>query len=316
MPSLDSWLQIEIQVVFFLFVALALAGLIIGLVVVNLRSRSRIRKMSARAESLQHRLADHEEQEASFESARQAYRNFVYNLSHEVANPLQSIQTNLDNMAACQVDEARRWRQYQATIAAEVLRLSSLTENLRLLAHLETPDAPLNREAVNLKGVVEEVVMALHDAAEAQEVRLRYVGPERPSRVLGDRDRLVQVLRNLVDNGIKYSRAEGGTVIVGVQEEGESLRVRVSDEGVGIAPEDLPHVFDHAYRAPDARSFRRKGSGLGLAIVKHIVEQHGGEIRVQSQPGEGTTFSFSLPLYRAAAPEERATKQQQNGNSW
>jgi signal transduction histidine kinase len=218
---------------------------------------------------------------------------------------LQSIQTNLDNMAACQVDEARRWRQYQATIAAEVQRMSSLTENLRLLAHLETPDAPLNQEPVNLKGVVEEVIMALHDAAEAQGVRLRYVGPERPSRVLGDRDRLVQVLRNLVDNGIKYSRAEGGAVIVGVQEEGPSLQVRVSDEGVGIAPEDLPHIFDTAYRAPDARSFRRKGSGLGLAIVKRIVEQHGGEIRVQSRPGEGTAFSFSLPVHRMAEPGQR-----------
>jgi signal transduction histidine kinase len=148
--------------------------------------------------------------------------------------------------------------------------------------------------------VVEEVIMSLHDAAQAQGVRLRYVGPERPSRVLGDRDRLVQVFRNLVDNGIKYSRGEGGTVIVAVQEEGSSLRVSVSDEGVGIAAEDLPHIFELAYRAPDARSFRRKGSGLGLAIVKRIVEQHGGEIRVQSQVGEGTTFSFGLPAYRMA----------------
>ena len=302
MPSLDAWLQIEIQAVFFLLLALALAGIMLGLVALNLRSRSRFRSLSARAGSLQRQLADHEQQQTRFESTCQAYRHFVYNLSHEVANPLQSIQTNLDNMAACQVDEARRWRQYQATIAAEVQRLSSLTENLRLLAHLETPDAPLNREPVNLKGVVEEVIMALHDAAEAQGVRLRYIGPERPSRVLGDRDRLVQVLRNLVDNGIKYSRAEGGTVIVGLQEQEDSLRVRVSDEGVGIAPEDLPHIFETAYRAPDARSFRRKGSGLGLAIAWRIVEQHGGEMHVQSEPGAGAAFSFSLPLYRTAEP--------------
>jgi two-component system phosphate regulon sensor histidine kinase PhoR len=144
--------------------------------------------------------------------------------------------------------------------------------------------------------------MAMHDAAEARGVRLRYVGPERPSRVLGDRDRLVQVFRNLVDNGIKYSRAEGGTVIVGVREEIGWVQVRVSDEGVGIAPEDLPHIFDTAYRVPDARSFRRKGSGLGLAIVKRIVEQHGRQIQVESQPGEGTAFSFSLPVYRRGGP--------------
>jgi signal transduction histidine kinase len=301
MWPLHSWLYIKVQTPFFVLFALVLAGLITALVLANLRSRARIQKLSPQIERLQTRLAEHS-------SARDAYRNFVYNLSHEVANPLQTIQTNLDNMARCQVDEARRWRQYQGTIAAEVQRMASLTENLRLLAHLETPDAPLIREPVNLKGVVEEVIMAVHDAAEARGVRLRYVGPERPSRVLGDRDRLVQVLRNLVDNGIKYSRTEGGTVIVGMQEEGASLRICISDEGVGIAPEDLPHIFDLAYRAPNARSFRRTGSGLGLAIARRIVEQHGGEIRVQSQPGEGTSVSFSLPVYRGAEPRQGAGK--------
>jgi len=310
MPPMDAWLYIKIQVFFCVLVVLALTALLAGLGAACLRLRSRARKLSAQAAALAAQLTEHEEQEAQWRSAREAYRHFVYNLSHEVSNPLQSIQTNLDNMAGCQVDETRRWRQYQATIAAEVQRMATLTENLRLLSHLETPDAPLVREPVNLKGVVEEVIMALHDTAEARGVRLRYVGPERPARVLGDRDRLVQVFRNLVDNGIKYSRTEGGTVLIGVQEEGPSLRVRVSDEGVGIALEDLPHIFDLAYRAPEARSFRRRGSGLGLAIVKRIVEQYGGEIRVQSQPGEGTTFSFNLPIYRAAEAGQGTSKQQ------
>ena len=126
---------------------------------------------------------------------------------------------------------------------------------------------------------------------------MRYVGPERPARVLGDRDCLRQVLMNLVDNGIKYSKPEGGEVIINLQEEQDRLRVRVSDEGIGISEEDLPHIFETAYRAPDARSFRRKGTGLGLAIAQRIAEHHGGAIRVRSQPGEGTTFSFDLPLY-------------------
>ena len=99
------------------------------------------------------------------------------------------------------------------------------------------------------------------------------------------------------DNGIKYSKPEGGEVIINLQEEQDRLRVRVSDEGIGISDEDLPHIFETAYRAPDARSFRRKGTGLGLAIAQRIAERHGGAIRVRSQPGEGTTFSFDLPLY-------------------
>ena len=294
---MPPWLEIHIRTPFLLFLVLLLIGLIAGGVFVYWRLLTRIKKLSDEAQDLRAQLAGRAEGEAQWASAREAYRHFIYNVSHEVSNPLQSIQTNLDNMASCSLDEAGRWRQYQAIIAAEVRRLASLTENLRLLSHLETPGAPTVREPVNLKGVVEDVIMALFERAEAQKVRLRYVGPERPARVLGDRDRLRQVLMNLVDNGIKYSRPEGGEVIISVQEEQDRLCVRVSDEGVGIAEDDLPHIFDTAYRAPDARSFRRKGSGLGLAIVKRIVEQHGGEIRVQSRPGEGTTFSFDLPLY-------------------
>lgn len=297
MPPLDSWLQITIRTPFLLLLLLLLTGVIAAGVVVYWQLLTRIRKLSDETRDLQVQLVDRAEQEVQWASAREAYRHFIYNLSHEVSNPLQSVQTNLENMASCSADETGRWRQYHQIIAAEVQRLSGLTENLRLLSHLETPDAPTVREPVNLKGVVEDVIMALFETAEARGVRLRYVGPERPARVLGDRDRLRQVVLNLVDNGIKYSRAEGGEVIISVQEEQDRLCVRVSDEGVGIGGEDLPHIFDTAYRAPDARSFRRKGSGLGLAIVKQIVEQHGGEIRVRSQLGEGTTFSFDLPLY-------------------
>lgn len=299
MPPLDSWIKITFEIPFLLLLAtvLLLIGLVVGGVLFHRRRRARVKKLSDEAGTLRARLAEYAEQEAEWASARDAYQHFIYNLSHEVSSPLQSIQTNLDNMVECSPDEAGRWRQYHAIIAAEMQRLARLTENLRLLSRLETPGEPTVREPVNLKGVVEDVIMALFETAEAQRVRLRYVGPERPARVLGDRDRLRQVLVNLVDNGIKYSKSEGGEVIISVQEEGDRLYVRVSDEGIGIAEEDLPCIFDTAYRAPDARSFRRKGSGLGLTIVRRIVEQHGGEVRVQSRPGEGTTFSFDMPLY-------------------
>jgi signal transduction histidine kinase len=304
----DTWLVFRVQALFALLLAVALLGLVAGLAVWALRSRARARKCSVDADTLRARLGEGNVDEGRWQAAQDAYRSFIYNLSHEVSNPLQSIQTNLDNMARCQVDDAPRWHQYLGSIAAEVRRMSALTNNLRLLSHLETPDAPLVRETVNLKGVVEEVMMALHETAEGRSVRLRYVGPERPARVLGDRDRLVQVLRNLVDNAIKYSRAEGGAVIISLQEQASYVWVRVSDEGVGIAPQDLPHIFDIAYRSPDARSFRRQGSGLGLAIVKRIVDQHGGETQVQSQPGQGSTVSFSLPVYVPSDPASDAKR--------
>jgi len=100
-----------------------------------------------------------------------------------------------------------------------------------------------------------------------------------------------------VDNSIKYAQEGGGQITISVQDNGDRLHVRVIDNGIGISEEDLPYIFDTAYRAPQTKNFRRAGTGLGLAIVKRIIEQHGGQIQVQSQLGEGTTISFDLPLY-------------------
>jgi signal transduction histidine kinase len=295
MPPLDSWLEIVIRtpLLLLLLIVLVFIGLVASGIFLYRRGREQMRILIERAQQLRAQSAGGGEVGWA---AREAYRHFIYNISHEVSNPLQSIQTNLDNMARCPPGEPDRWRQYHSLITAEVRRLTALTQNLRLLAHLETPDAPLEREPVNLKGVIEEVIMALFERAESCVVRLRYVGSDRPGRVLGDRERLRQVLTNLVENGIKYCKPEGGEVIISVLEEQGRLLVRVSDEGLGIAAEDLPHIFDTAYRAPEARSFRRGGTGLGLAIAQRIVNQHGGEIRVVSQPGAGSTFSFDLPL--------------------
>ena len=106
------------------------------------------------------------------------------------------------------------------------------------------------------------------------------------------------MVTNLVDNSIKYARDSGGEVIISLQEEKNDIRIRVSDEGIGIPEEDIPFVFDTAYRAPITKSMKRSGSGLGLAIAKRIVEQHGGEIQIQSRAGEGTTVTFIVPTYK------------------
>ena len=140
--------------------------------------------------------------------------------------------------------------------------------------------------------------MAEADRASARAIQLIYRGPERPARVLGNRDQLRQVVSNLVDNSIKYAKGDGGEVVISLQEEKEDILVRVSDEGLGIPEEDIPYVFDTAYRSPSVGSVKRTGSGLGLAIAKRVVEQHGGTIKVQSKVGEGTTVSFNLPLYK------------------
>ena len=298
----DTWVTITLRAPLGAAVLLALTVLagVIATVVLLRRRWLRLRARLAAYEQ-QDVIEDSDvkaEMEASDE-AKEAYRQFINNISHEVANPLQSIQTNLDNMAACKPDESGRRQQYQQIIGVELRRLSVMTDNLRLLARLETAGVAVKREAINIKGVIEDVLMAQIERAEANGVGLVYSGPDRPARVFGNRDHLRQALFNLVDNAIKYAKDDGGEVVISVLDEGERLVVRVSDDGIGIPAEDLAYIFETAYRVPDAQSLRRAGTGLGLAIVKRIVQQHGGQIQVQSELGQGSTFAFDLPVYRA-----------------
>jgi two-component system phosphate regulon sensor histidine kinase PhoR len=303
MPPADAWLTVTFQLPWLvgLLLGLALLLLLIALIIWMIQRRNRnrllINNLQTEVNELKRQKAAAVESQASPSPDQHAYTQFIYNISHEISNPLQSIQTNLDNMAHCSPQDAARWGQYHDIITAEIRRLSELTENLRLLSRLETPNSAIRREPVNIKGVIEGVMMAQVEVADEKGIRLVYSGPERPARVLGDRDHLRQVLLNLVDNSIKYSRPSGGDVIINVQEVDQRLLVRVIDDGIGISQEDLPYVFDTAYQAPRTGSLRRAGSGLGLAITKRIVEQHGGQLTIQSQPDRGTTVAFDLPLY-------------------
>lgn len=276
---------------------LLLFGLISGVGVTVWRQRLRQQRLAGELMAFKTASADLADNSHDASPTADAYRSFIRNISHEISNPLQSIQTNLDNMALCTPEEMGRWRQYHGAISGEVRRLSTLTNQLRLLALLETPNAPQVREPVNMKAVIEDVIMALAEDGEQRRVRLSYLGPERPARVLGDRDRLRQVLFNLADNSIKYAKPGGGAVMFSVQEHGGRLHVRVADDGMGISPDVLEHIGEDGYRAPNPQSTRRHGSGLGLAIAKRIVQQHGGKLTIQSQTGEGATVSFDLLIY-------------------
>jgi len=301
----DTWLSITIQLP-------VLTAIIIGLVILLLlgtggiwllrraqRQKLFVASLQAQVDELLRRQGEMKNSTSALSPAedRNIYLQFIYNISHEISNPLQSIETNLENMSRCSPEETARWQQYHAIITTEIRRLRELTENLRLLSRLETPDTLVKREPVNIKGVIEGVMMAQVEVAEANGVHLVYSGPERPARVLGDRDHLRQVLLNLVDNSIKYSHPTGGEVVIHVQEVDQRLLVRVIDDGIGISNEDLPYVFDTAYQVPYTGSLRRAGNGLGLAITKRIVEQHGGKVTIHSQPDRGTTVAFDLPLY-------------------
>ncbi len=225
-------------------------------------------------------------------SVARAHADFVANASHELRTPLATIlgysETLLNPKAGG--DEATRER-FLTTIRHEALRMQALVEDLMSLSRIEAVkhDAPtdpvdiaaLAREAAGEAGAAGTVTVQSNAAA---------------AIVSGDRSQLAQVLRNLVDNALKYG-APGGPVAISLEvTETGWLLLGVSNEGEGIAPEHLPRLTERFYRADTSRSRAAGGTGLGLSIVKHIVERHRGRFDISSRTGEGTVASVMLPL--------------------
>ncbi len=219
-------------------------------------------------------------------------QRFLADVSHELRTPLTSVRGNLDLMSRFgQYDE-----ESMAVIQDEMERMSRLLGDLLLLARADTGGLPLRQEPVELDNILFEVYRQVSRIESSVKVELTAVDQV---IVLGDEDRLKQLILNLVDNGIKYS-SPGGMVSLSLAKDSNWAHLTISDTGIGIPPEDLPHIFDRFYRVDKARGRAQGGSGLGLAIVKWIVQVHGGRIKVDSTVGEGTTFRITLPLHQVA----------------
>jgi two-component system sensor histidine kinase ResE len=212
--------------------------------------------------------------------------------AHELRTPLTAIVGHAEILESCSPADEALWRRSRDFIAAEAQRLARLVDDLLALSRLET--APLLR-TVNVRAVAESALSRLFDRAEAAGLELTLDAPSSLPRVRADAGRLEQALTNLLDNAVKYTPG-GGTVTVRLISEGGYVRVEVSDTGPGIAPDDLPHLFEPLYRAESARHL--PGTGLGLTIVRTILDQHGAPVSVRSAPGQGTAFTFRLPVAR------------------
>ncbi|HZX64689.1 MAG TPA: hybrid sensor histidine kinase/response regulator, partial [Myxococcales bacterium] len=175
----------------------------------------------------------------------------------------------------------------------QVRRLSRLVEDLLDVSRLESGRLTLSRAGVALDQIVSEVVSDFRAAAPQHEIVLRR--PARGVQAMGDRERLEQVVVNLVQNAIKYS-PQGGRVEVSVERNGSQARVTVTDEGIGIPTDEQGHIFERFFRAQNAATRNYGGLGIGLYVSNEIVERHGGAFEVVSDPGKGTTFAFTIPL--------------------
>jgi len=219
-------------------------------------------------------------------------RELVGNVSHELRTPIAGIKAMVETLHSGAINDKKTATDFLTRIESEVDRLSQIVTELTQLSRIETGQAELKKESVNLNTLINEVLAEMNPLVERQQVTLsRQLATDIPL-VKADKDRIRQTIINLVHNAIKFNKPKG-KVTVSTDFNDKFVKVGVADSGIGIAKDDLPHVFERFYKADKARA--GGGSGLGLAIAKHTVQAHGGEIRAQSEEGKGSTFTFSLP---------------------
>ena len=239
--------------------------------------------------------AKQQQQEIDKLRAWQEYRRkFLGDISHELKTPIFNIQGYLETLLDGALDDATVNRRYMERAAKNAERLTTIIEDLEVISRLESGELLLDLQTFDLKALVQEVFEDLEFKAAQRNITLGFKpAADFSFSVIADRDYIRQVLSNLIDNSIKYG-SENGHTRVGFYDMDKVVLVEVADNGIGIAHEHLPHVFDRFYRVDKSRSRDQGGSGLGLSIVKHIIEAHRQSINVRSTAGIGTTFGFSL----------------------
>jgi two-component system, OmpR family, sensor histidine kinase SenX3 len=257
------------------------------------------RLVSARASAIGTRLVlliirDVTEQER----LDQMRRDFVANTSHELKTPVGAVSLLAEAIESA-ADDPAQVRAFASRISAEAGRLGQLTGRIMSLSRLQAEDgltevAPVSIDEVIASSIEAHVVQA--DSAGVELAR----GGDRGVWVRGDAQILIEAVGNLIANAIVYS-PRGSRVGVGVKADDDVVEIAVSDQGIGIAEADRERIFERFYRADEARSRRTGGTGLGLSIVKHATQRHGGEVRLWSRPGRGSTFTIRLPRIDAPA---------------
>ncbi|GCF08599.1 sensor histidine kinase [Dictyobacter arantiisoli] len=230
---------------------------------------------------------------ARLERAFVQQRRLVADASHELRTPVSVIR-NMTEIALTQAESPGEYKHVLSEVNAESEHLGHLINDLLVLARADEGQIQLDSEPVRLDLLALDVVESLAPLAQEQQITLK-TEQLLPATVLGDAARLIQVIISLVDNALNYSN-RGGTITLSVEIHDAWAYLHVTDDGIGIAPEDIGHIFERFYRADPARTKALGGSGLGLSIVEWMVQAHKGTVEVKSQPDQGSTFTIILPL--------------------
>ena len=223
-------------------------------------------------------------------------RDFISNISHELRTPITSLKILTETLQGGAIDDKAVARDFLNKMSDETDRLARMVDELSELHRIESGEVALKLEPLAMSEVAKRVVERLLPQADRAGLAIEVDIPPQLPEALADRERVEQVMVNLLHNAIKFT-PPGGRIAVSAKAEGDNIRVSVADTGVGIPAEDLPRVFERFYKADKARA--GGGAGLGLAIARHIVEAHGGTIRVESTEGKGAVFTFTLPIASA-----------------
>ncbi len=223
-------------------------------------------------------------------SVARSHTDFVANASHELRTPLSSVLGYVETLLESPAGEERATRErFLGIIKREAQRMQSLVEDLMSLSRIEAVKHEAPEDQIDLVALVRQAIGEVQDR---KEVRLEANTPN--AIVPGDAGQLAQVLRNLIDNAVKYGKVDGPVDVTIETTDSGWVNVAVRNEGEGIAPEHVPRLTERFYRIDTSRSREAGGTGLGLSIVKHIVERHRGRFDITSRPGEGTTASIML----------------------
>ena len=233
---------------------------------------------------------------AELQNLEQSRRDLLANVSHELKTPITAIRAHLENLLDGVEQPEPKTMQ---VMLGQTERLGRLIEQLLELSRLESGELPLLRETIPLGPLVTQVLSEIEVARSDRGVAVRNEMANDLPPVDADRERVHQVLFNLIDNAVRFTPT-GGAVTVTAERHNGSVEVQVADTGVGIPPEHLPRLFERFYRADPARSREDGGTGIGLAIARSVVEAHGGHIHARSEIGKGSVFTFDLPVAPAA----------------
>lgn len=230
----------------------------------------------------------------------EAYRKeFLQNLAHEIKTPIFAIQGYVDTLLGGAMEEEKIRKKFLENTAKNVDRLVNLVNDLDEISRLESGEQLLYKQNFIIQDLIREIYDSLSIKIQKKGIKATIKkGCEAPITVFADKEKIKQVLINLVENATKYGKPNGTIVASVYKTDDHHVLIEIGDDGIGIEEEHLNRIFERFYRTDTARSRDKGGTGLGLAICKHIIEAHGQSIHVRSTPDVGTTIGFSLEIKR------------------